>query len=276
LSGARHARHALPRRFGDDEPRDAVLANGHSAWKAGDEVELLPDEGGALTMRLSVVVSALVLSSMLVAFAPEAHAEPTSRFREGGSVVLDDVLGAGFAPGALAVSAGWVSYTNQRSSFAGSEMRTTGVSFAPTADVFLGGGFSIGGRIYLTRYEQEGFALDHHHTIWSRGVTPRIGYAFALADDVFLWPRLHAGVSWSGSESRGIAGAADGSPAVPFTSRSEATGLTLAVDAPVIFAVARHVALGVGPEVRYSRFKSEADESRALHAGVRGALTLVF
>jgi hypothetical protein len=227
-------------------------------------------------MRFPVVVSAVVLSSTVVAFAPEAHAEPTSRFRESGSVVLDDVLGAGFMPGALAVSAGWFSYTDQRSSFAGTEMRTTGVSFAPTADVFLGGGFSIGGRIYLTRYEQEGFGLDQHHAMWSRGLTPRIGYAFALADDVFLWPRLHAGFSWSGSESRGLASAADGSLSVPFTSRSEGTGLTLAMDAPVMFAVGRHVALGVGPEVRYSRFKSEADHSRGLHAGVRGALTLVF
>lgn len=206
---------------------------------------------------------------------------PSQRFRGGGRVVLGEVLtvssGGALGPG---LGAGWFSYS---ASDLGGGARAESWSFSPNADVFLVDGLSLGGRASFWRSTVEnGGAGLPSDALWTTTLAPRLGWAFAVSEDLLLWPRLHVGVLRGGSTTtaRGVGalggGGLGGLAGPPVTARSELDGWLVGFDLPLTVVLGRHAALGVGPEVTYVRARSEPLRSRSLQAAVRGSLSLTF
>ncbi len=202
------------------------------------------------------------------AFVPDrASAGETPSFGRAGTVVLEDVVGAGVVaagpatPLGLGVGGavglqqtGWLSFGSLETGGG----HTRYVRVAPSFDVFVADGPSIGARVAggVTRLESLGSNLK----VWDATVAPRVGYAFELADDVTAWPRIGAALT-----------VFDG----PGLVRTGAI-LRVPLEVPFVFRLSRRVAFDVGPELAYVRTLSGPLDVRGVTGGVRGGLSLVF
>lgn len=201
------------------------------------------------------------------AFVPaRASAGETPSFGRAGTVVLDEVVGAGVlaagpaTPLGLGVGAigfqqtGWLSFGSVESG----GIHARSVRLAPSFDVFVADGASIGARVAggVARHDQLGSNLK----VWDATVAPRFGYAFDLAEDVAVWPRIGAALSLF-----------DG----PGLARTGAI-LRVPLEVPFVFRLSRHVAFDVGPELAYVHTLSGPVDVRGITGGVRGGLSLLF
>jgi hypothetical protein len=219
------------------------------------------------------------------AYAEEADrprdSPPADRMRSPGTVVLDDIAG-GTLGGPATVSVGWLTYQSAASEQNGTKSSSTMLGFMPSADVFIADGFSIGGAAgvsrSVSRIEMAG-SPDFETTSTLRTVSPRIGYAFKLTDDLLFWPRFHAGIGWTDAEVTSGA-AALGSVGALGTLAPSQSGVTWSVggDASFVFVLGRHAAIAAGPQLQYTH--SKVDEPRAVAAltslGVRAGLRIAF
>lgn len=196
------------------------------------------------------------------AFVPaKASADETPTFGRAGTVVLDDVVGGrvlapGPAPGVAAVGfqAGWLSF----GSIDAGGTSTRYVRFSPSVDWFVSDGASIGMQVGggISRYEQLGSDMKG----WDATIVPRFGYAFDLAEDVAVWPRIGAGVTLFDSPMQTKTG----------------TILRAALEAPFVFRLSRRVVFDVGPELAYVNHLSGPIDARGITGGARGGISLAF
>ncbi len=202
-----------------------------------------------------------VLASTALA-AGTASAEDAPSFGRAGTVVLDDVVGghvltAAPAPalGAAGIQAGWLSF----GSLEIGATKTRYLRLSPSMDVFVSDGASIGVQLGggVSRYEQPpGGTMKG----WDATVVPRVGYAFALADDVAVWPRIAGGVTVFDS---------------PLQTRT-GTILHGALELPFVFRLSRRVVFDLGPELAYVHQLAGPFDARGVTGGARGGVSLVF
>ncbi len=206
---------------------------------------------------------------------------------EAGDVVLEDVLGArsqspfgtAVLPPAQAgagglgaigsvglvsgpnVTAAWFSYS---STSTGPDDRVatklTRWSFAPSADIFIARGISIGGLVGYARSRMHvpGFTKSLDTNAFA--IHPRIGYVVPITADVAVWPRIHGGVT--------AHYAALDQPA--------AQQYRAAVDVPLAIRVSSHLLVDVGPEAAYTVLESQGITQRSFTFAGRGGISLVF
>lgn len=210
------------------------------------------------------MIHRLILGAALVAAAlasTTAWADDASSFGRAGTVVLDDVVGGrllapGPAPGVVGVGfqTGWLSFGSLESG----ESKTRYVRLSPAVDVFVSDGASIGVQLGggISRYEQIGTDMKG----WDATFFPRFGYAFDLADDVAVWPRIGAGVTVFDS---------------PLQTRT-GTVLRAALEAPFVFRLSRRIVFDIGPELAYVNHLSGPIDARGITGGGRGGISLVF
>lgn len=228
--------------------------------------------------------AAAALTQSMPAFAEDADAAPPpakARFGDAGDVVLGNVLGLstyreptamplggigaasgiGLAGAGPAAEVAWVSVTSSETQFTnGATWRSSGFRVAPSVDVFVAHRVSLGGMIGVRRsvVSQTLGPQTSEVALWDATFLPRVGYAIPLGDAVTIWPRARAGLTVH-------AGSIDVAPV-----------LRAGLDAPLVFAVSRHVLLDVGPDLSWTRQKSDAFDTRILAFGVKGGLSLVF
>ena len=255
------------------------------------------------TISTTTAVAALLLPQVAHAQesgVPPAGKEPSKRaLGERGEVVLDLFGGQSGLGGynTFVLFAGPVSVTSSSServdeSGARSSHESTGVGLAPSVDVFVLEGLSLGGRATAAWLSSEvrttpppgvgalgGLQGDSHgHTI---GVAPRIGYALALSETWAIWPRLSGGVDVTRQQFEGLG-------------RTVSRTFSGAIDVGVVLRLGRHALFDFGPVVAYRSthtdgqlgavsvgFPSPAgigssERSSSLGGGMRASLRVVF
>lgn len=214
------------------------------------------------TRARSGALVSIVFFVSRAAMADEAAARP-GRFGTAGSVVLDDVLALRTAP-TLSWTAGWFSYRTTTTRITnGPEATTTDVRFAPSLDVFVVDRFAIGGRAVVERTTDT--VLDAHEGFSTREIAPRIGYAFALADGLSLFPRIYGAYTWSDRDDGGVQGVAgvgglggvggvggDTSSVGMLGLAGSTRGFRVGGDASLVFALGRYAAITAGPTFAYA------------------------
>lgn len=259
----------------------------------------------------TLIASTIVLASAAAraddttvapADAPEARPAPTDPragdpahdARQPGNVVLDDIFGFGFFPattngvGALAVTGGWFSYSAAKLDSPTGKYDLTSFSFAPSADVFVVGGLSLGGTIGIgrtkttsTTQQAEGLPTSEYtQTTIRRSIAPRVGYAIPVTRDILVWPRAFFQLGSSSVDSE--TGVVGGSP--PPTTSGDGSFWAVGADVQAVFVLSRHVLLGVGPRLTHAKETIDRDQlakreeltASSTTFGVSGSLRLVF
>jgi hypothetical protein len=112
-----------------------------------------------------------------------------------------------------------------------SQGSTTSAVVAPSVDVFVVRGLSVGARIAYEHSELSQIPSGSV-AINSLSVGPRVGYNVTISDRLSFWPSasLSFGDSWFGSGS-------------------SSEGVALGGDAPLLLHVAPHFFVGLGPNV---------------------------
>lgn len=250
----------------------------------------------------SLVVPSIVLSSA-AARADDAPSEdrpsppaepraldPARAARQAGNVVLDDIFGFGFVPsgsnavGGLAVRGGWFTYGSATSETAYGTTRATSLAFAPSADVFVIEGLSLGGTATIGRSTvttsstgQPGGAPAGELTSTSirRSIAPRVGYAIPITREILVWPRAFVELGSTSAEvgTNGSGGVLPG-PA----SGGDGSLWAVGGDVQAIFTLSTHVLVGIGP--RLTHWRESRDEPHAVATatslGINGSMRLVF
>jgi hypothetical protein len=195
---------------------------------------------------------------------PADRVDRVERFGARGHLVLPDLLGvssgvslgASYPGGAVGFSPTGVLGFYTLPSLPGGP-GISSIWFAPSADYFVAEGLSVGGvaTVAVLHVSPPG-----QEAVTSRAyaLRPRVGYAFALAEDVAWWPRATAGVA--------------------FVEPGGPTTYTLGADLGFVFRMGRHALLDVGPTLAYVR--SSIDDQGAggtiVSGGVHGSLGLAF
>lgn len=213
--------------------------------------------------------------------------DPARAARQAGNIVLDDMFGFGFVPsaagiGGLAVRGGWFTYGSATSETTTGSVRATSLAFAPSADVFVIEGLSLGGTATIGRASvtttssgQPGGGGEMTSTSIRRSIAPRVGYAIPVTREIFVWPRafvelgstsVEMGTSGTGGVLSGPASGGDGS------------FWAVGGDVQAVFAISTHVLLGIGPRLLHQR--ESRDEPHAVATatslGINGSMRLVF
>ncbi|HEY8078214.1 MAG TPA: hypothetical protein VIF62_29000, partial [Labilithrix sp.] len=221
--------------------------------------------------------SLLVVASMLVSVPAAAQESdrppdtpkiaPADSLRASGRVVLDDVIGGGLAP--LSFTIGWINVQSSTQESLGLKSTSTLLGFAPSADVFVYDGISIGGAISVSRMTQKSESstpgmptASAESTTTARSIAPRVGYAFRLSDDLLFWPRIHVAYGTSDTTNGdGAAGAVGGIGVIGTYAGPSASSSgemwSVGGDASLVFALGRHAALAAGPYVAYAFQKQD-------------------
>lgn len=215
-------------------------------------------------VRLAVPLIVLLIPLLHAAAAraaedaapPRERAAPAERapLRTAGTIVLDEVLAA--RSSGLPVTVGWLSYRSETTRADGaSATSTTQLRFAPSLDVLVVSGLSLGGQAYVDQLVIEG--AGSRMTTSSREIAPRVGYAFALGEAITFWPRAYAAYGWSDTavEATGAGlGTLGGGASVGALGGSPAGAhWRVGADASVLLSLGRYVALGAGPTLSYAR-----------------------
>lgn len=222
------------------------------------------------------IFAALVVAASTVSAQEEEAPAPADGFGHAGQIVLDDVVG--FTPAsptmiaipatgtgglggvfaAPAPSAAGISYTRVRSG----GFDVASFQLQPSIDLFVVRGLSLGAEAGVGHTSVTLAGGYEASSSWSATFAPRIGYAFAIADDVAFWPRLRAGVT--------VHEDAPAFPAIGPVYRAS-------VDAPIVFTLSRHVVVDLGPDLAYTKVDGPPPSTtRTIQAGVRGGLSLTF
>jgi hypothetical protein len=210
--------------------------------------------------------------------AASSRLAPADALRERGTVVLDDV--AGGTLGTLGVTLGWFTLQSSTSEHDGQKSKSTMFQFAPSADVFVTDGLSIGGLVGIGRATQnvtgtQGMPGSFESSSTSRRIEPRVGYAFRLSDDLVFWPRLRLGHAWSDTDlGPGATGVLGATSSTSTSSRTWSAG----GDASLVFVLGRHAAIAAGPQLTYSHAESSdgGDVSTSVDLGIHASLRVMF
>ncbi len=252
---------------------------------------------------LLVVVASLLFSAPAAAQDSDRPPDtprlaPADSLRAAGRVVLDDVAATGIG-GPLSLTLGWVSIASSTHEAQGVRETSTALAFMPSADVFVFEGLSVGGMLGVSRTTSkvgttgtppDGVAVTagtSERSTTARFISPRVGYAFRLSDDVLFWPRIHvgygtsettasngAGVAGIGLAGVGVGGLGAGAPG----SSSSGEMWNVGGDASIVLALGRHAALAAGPTISYAFEKQDDphDAASSFDITVRGSLRLAF
>lgn len=239
----------------------------------------------ATMKRFLFAVPLLLFSNTALAAETGPPSTPKSDLlRSPGTIVLDDVVGGGFG-GPLTFTLGWFSIQSSMLEEKGVRSTSTSIGFAPSLDVFVFEGFSVGGLLGVARTSMKTSTTEAlppgvdagtgETTTTSRFVSPRVGYAFRLSDDLVLWPRFRVGY---GNADTSVSSE---TPAIPLGVTSPAGhGETWSIggDASLLFVLGKHAAIAAGPYLTYSHAKQDDPHAVAttFDVSIRGALRLVF
>jgi hypothetical protein len=202
--------------------------------------------------------------------------------------VLDDVLGFGFGgpfiyPQGVAnapVMTGWIVYSSADLELQGSTIHSQTFGIAPSIDVFVTSGFSIGaavtGYYAISRQPLENGSMSS--TTIGGTLRPRIGWSIPLGSRFALWPRASVAIGASHSSDVPTT-SVDGMP-----SRTDSTNVSWAVGGEAMFVapVMRPLAFVLGPTIGYGKSDVVTGESstlastRVFSVGARGGISLVF
>ena len=243
---------------------------------------------------LNVMVSAALVSLTAHARADEdppasageaATTAPRRSFGSGGSLVLDDLLGfSASTSGALGAPAvglqqtGWFRYSDAKADGPNNtSLRSTQLALAPSLDVFVAPRLSVGGQVsvYSSRVRS---GMDS--TMIGGGLRPRVGWVFAVTEELALWTHafgyLSAARSIDHQQPDGTSGPGD--------AKNTSISWGMGVDAMFVARVGRSVALTFGPALSYG--KSDLVDSAQspypisgssiLSFGARGGIALVL
>jgi hypothetical protein len=210
---------------------------------------------------------------VVVVVAPFARAEP---FGHEGQAALDDLLGmrAGSGSGAGAFGGstytGLVGYAHARADNPMSSASMDAVWFAPSADLFLEHGISVGAKLtfeYDRVATSGGGVAAQSSSSFSIGVTPRIGYAIPLSASVALWPRVFGGYARE-SMRMGTLGA----------ELSHSDTWNVGAELGIVFLAGEHLYFDLAPEVIYRTSSSELDQGRSssFNAAAHARMGLLF
>jgi hypothetical protein len=194
--------------------------------------------------------------------APAARGGPA--LGSAGTIVLDEILAA--RSSGLSLTVGWFAYQSStaRSETAG-ESSTTQLRFAPSLDVFVVDGVSVGGQVAIGRAATR--AGGFRTMSATREIAPRVGLAVPVADAIAFWPRLHGAYGWADTDTEPSAGAVGGvgagGPGVGVLSGAPSAAQYWRVggDASLVLSLGRHVALAAGPTLAYARQRAEGPMS---------------
>ncbi len=194
------------------------------------------------------VLSAAIVAAAILGSSTRAHADGP-RFGTAGVLSISSEVNLGATPSAVGaltnlllpasmLSIGGASISNNGGSVAG-------FSLAPGADIFLVDGLSVGADLLFSYLSFSspvncvspagggGCGASQSQSLTAFGVAPRIGYNIPLTDWLSLWPKAYVEyVGYSVSNNGGSANAT-----------------TVGAYAPLMFHVARHFFLGLGPYV---------------------------
>jgi hypothetical protein len=204
------------------------------------------------------VVVSLIVPAMLVSGVARADDAPPRRLHAG-QIVVDDLIGFRFGTanvpvlnGAGTAPFGLFGFTHSE----GTVTQPTGAglpptllqnrqdvfTFAPSLDVLVTDHVSLGGALVLQNFHAriggEGGAFSSQTDVFSVALQPRVGYLVRLGDDLSLWPRAGFGLAYA---QQGDA------------SQDHATGLSVALDVPLVLRAGSYVAFMFGPEVGYTK-----------------------
>ena len=218
---------------------------------------------------------------------------------EHGEVVLDLFGGQSGLGGynTFVLFAGPLSVTSSSServdeSGARSSHQWKGVGLAPSVDVFVIDGLSLGGRVTAAWLSSEARTTappgagglgglqgeSHGHTI---GVAPRIGYALPLSETWAIWPRLSGGVDVTRQQYEGLG-------------RTVSRTFGGELNVGVVLRLGRHALFDFGPVVAYRSTNTDgtpeaggagvpsalgigsSEQSSSLGGGMRASLRVVF
>ncbi|UQA56373.1 hypothetical protein [Polyangium aurulentum] len=254
---------------------------------------------------LSVLSSLPALAALLVATAGRAE-ESAKPFGERGQVAFDDIValtagGSRFGyPLTLPGSAGSSSFSIGYSGMLGYEHDTTSYSpgqpggsasvtdtmfLAPSLDVFVGGGFSVGatiaasyafGKLSQTSFDGETRIMEGSG--YGFAIAPRVGYVIPIGPSFALWPRITIGYSG------GYTAYDSDTPGAAFTSANGSVrgiaelGLVARVHRMVYLRAAPELVIGVSDASRTGSGTLQTNESHdfAVRLGARAGLGILL
>jgi len=215
---------------------------------------------------------------------PASPAETRRGFGRNGSVVLDEIIGLGFAGlGSTATGTplltGWVRYVDAKSESGGISGRTSMLAFAPSLDVFIAPRLSLGGQVTAFHSQTR---VQYTASSTGGGLEPRIGWVMPITEDLAFWPRAFASIAYSHARFEGLGVGALGGIRGGSTNTGHTVAWGAGVDAIMAATIHKTVALTFGPRISY--VKSDAtgappvlgSSNTSISASVHGGLALVF
>jgi hypothetical protein len=198
--------------------------------------------------------------------AAQKEAEPPSAVLplEKRSLVLPHLLGFEASSQGLGIVAGPLRF--EKSTGSGSGWQS--FVFAPSADVVMGGRWTVGGALLVgqsTFGQEERLSFD---------VAPRVGALIPLGRGVTLWPQIGASVGRGRRESALGPISQNGLQSLATT---QETSFGAVARATIVFPVSRYVFFGFGASVGMSLVWVEGgDRSESIGLGTDARLGLAF
>ena len=143
---------------------------------------------------------------------------------------------------------------------------------APSADVRVFGGLTIGGTLgtVIQHYASASTGSDAHDVeldTWSAFLIPRVGFLIPIGKRVAVWPRVGAGpVAYTTSNKL--------SPTL--TSTETSLGVVVTADSTIVLGITKELFFSLGPTVSWSSLSSPLEHSSTVSVGARGGLGLAF
>ena len=230
-------------------------------------------------MRVRALVSFIVvlLSFFFWAKPAKAERELIVPFHEGGHVVIDQLAGLrlsatnGFSyAGPLGVAFQSTKLDALAPGAAATEIKTTTLWLAPSADVFVTDHLSVGGLVEVAH--SFGSVRSGEENAQLPGTTsmtflPRIGFYANFGDRLGLWPR--AGVGYSRVESARFV--STGSPAV----RESFRAMVLDLDLALVYRFNETFFMRGGPELGITLGGQRSEESGGITSGAGASMLQV-
>jgi hypothetical protein len=199
-----------------------------------------------------------------------APPEPDARFGDPGRIALGTDFDVRF---------GHVAHSGRF------EVPWTYLSLTPSADVFVARNISVGGALFFRYDASQTVALGPAYQraqyvdvkTTSYGAAVRVGVNLPLGDWISLWPRAAVGI-WTFKVDAPTLNASLDPNAPALRAGYTQTALWLGLFAPVLVHPARHIFLGLGPDVfvDLSRKVDEATQKKRTGWGVSSVVGAWF
>jgi hypothetical protein len=211
------------------------------------------------------MIHGLMMAAAIDAAAPadaDVKERASESFGRAGSVVLGEIIAArvgtgpsGLGPMGSQVGTGWLSFATTRSG----ESSSRGIMVAPSFDVFVADGLSIGATLGGGVSKSEA-PFSQTYESWHVTAMPRIGETISLTRDITMWLRAGAGIVLGDGTSYPQMG----------------VGFRAIIDVPFVFTVTKHIALQAGPHLGYFNQLAGPPDGRGFVGGASAGLSLVL